>query len=178
MILSSILMILSIRIVERPGTAERAKARLAARGLGATIDVIAYSGQHALDRPADRCVLVRVLNNLGDEQAVELLQFVRRSLAPDGTVDVIEAQDDGRSVGALTDMLNLARTGGAVRDTDAWRRLAEDAGLRLVNVAPVAAPYACFRFAEAAEPGAATQGESGPAERDEQEMLVTRGGGS
>jgi len=138
---------LSVGVVELPGTAARAVARLTARGLGDAIDVTKYEGQPQLDRLADRCILVRVLNNLADGPAVELLRFARRSLAPGGTVDVIEVHDDGSPIAGLGDLLNLVRTGGAVRDTEGWHRLAEQAGLRLIDVVPVLVPFARARFA-------------------------------
>jgi hypothetical protein len=138
---------LSVGLVELPCAARHAAARLAERGLDSAIDVVAYTGQPALDRPANCCVLVRVLGNLGDEQAVELLGFVQRSLAPGGTVDVIDMRHDGGMAAGLGDLLNLVRTGGGVRSLDEWQALALGAGLHLVSVTPIQPPFSRLRFA-------------------------------
>lgn len=147
---------LSVAILELSGTAERAAARLARRGLGSAIEVLAYTDQ-PVEPPVDCCLLVRVLASIDDEAAVGLLGNLRRSLAPGGRVDVIDTGFDAGPPSAFGDLLNLCRSGGVVRNTHQWNELATRSGLRLVDTAPIQAPmtHLCFVAADDDDTGAA-----------------------
>ena len=95
---------------------------------------------------------MRVLVTLDDEGAVGLLALARRSLAPGGRVEVFEPELDGSPAATMSDLLNLVRSGGAVRSPDGWRALAARAGLRTVAREPFVPPFAHFTFEPEAAP--------------------------
>ena len=132
---------LTVSVVELPATAERAAARLARDGDGAKIAVIPYRRQSRLEPPADRCLLTRVVATLDDPGAVDVLGFAARSLTEGGRVEIIDFEDDGTPAAAFSDLLHLARSGGAVRSRDQWQELARRAGLRITRRRSVEGPY-------------------------------------
>jgi precorrin-6B methylase 2 len=142
---------LEVVVLELPDTAARAAERLSGRGTADRVRVVPFTGQDRLDQPVDVCLLVRVLATLDDTQAVRLLELARHSLAPGGRVEVVEAEADGSAAAALTDLLNLVRSGGAVRSPDGWRRLAARAGLRLETRAPFVSPFVHYTYVPAGE---------------------------
>ena len=131
---------LTLSLVELPSTAERAGARLR----GSKIAVTTYTGQPQLEPPADRCLLTRVIATLDDSAAIELLGFAARSLADGGRVEIIDFEADATPAAAMSDLLHLARSGGAVRSNEQWRELARLAGLRIVRRRGVEGPYVYF----------------------------------
>jgi len=132
---------LTVSLVELPSTAERAAARLAQDTYGSRIAVIPYQGQRRLEPPADRCLLTRVLATLDDSSAAAVLSFAARSLAERGRVEIVDFEDDGTPAAAFSDLLHLARSGGAVRSRDQWHELARGAGLRIARRRSVEGPY-------------------------------------
>jgi hypothetical protein len=132
---------LTLSLVELPATAARAAARLAQASSYPKITVIPYEGQARLEAPADCCLLTRVLATVADSAAVELLAFAARSLTDGGRVEIIDFEADGTPAAAFSDLLHLARSGGAVRSRDQWQELARLAGLRIVRRRSVEGPY-------------------------------------
>jgi SAM-dependent methyltransferase len=138
-------------VVELPGTAARAAERFAGLDVGDRLEAVTYDARARLEPPVDLALLVRVLATLDDDEAVRLLELARRSLAPGGRIEVFEPEADGTPAAALTDLLNLVRSAGAVRTPDGWRDLATRAGLRTVSRTPFLAPFAHFTFVPAEE---------------------------
>jgi hypothetical protein len=137
---------ITFALVELPATAERAKARLERLELGSRVEVIPFVGQRRLERPVDRCLLVRVIVTLDDAAAADLLSFARRSLGATGRVEVIDLEADDTPAAAFGDLLNLARSGGAVRSPDQWRELGRRTGLRLAARRSITAPFVHLSF--------------------------------
>jgi hypothetical protein len=106
--------------------------------------VIPYTGQPRLEQKADRCLLTRVIMTLGDPMAVELLRFARESLTVGGRIEIVDLEADGTPASAFADLINLARSGGAVRSHAEWRALAERAGLRIAGRRALSAPFVLF----------------------------------
>jgi cyclopropane fatty-acyl-phospholipid synthase-like methyltransferase len=132
---------LTLSLVELPSTAARAAARLAQEAGGSRIAVVPYNGQRRLEPPADRCLLSRVIATLGDSAAVDLLGFAARSLTDGGRVEIIDFEADGTPAAGLSDLLHLARSGGAVRSRSQWQELAHQAGLRIGRRRAIEGPY-------------------------------------
>jgi hypothetical protein len=86
-------------------------------------------------------LLTRVIATLDDSAAVEVLGFAARSLVEGGRVDIIDFEADGTSAAAFSDLMHLARSGGAVRSREGWRELARRAGLRVARRRSVGGPY-------------------------------------
>lgn len=118
-------------VVELPGTAERAYDVLRGRGLEDRVEVTRYAEDLVLPVPVAVCLVARVLVTLDDDAAVALLRQARAWLAPGGRIELVEPEYDATLPSALHDLVNLARSGGAVRTADAWGALAARAGLRV-----------------------------------------------
>mgnify|MGYP000963489731 CR=1 FL=1 len=127
----------AVTLVELPGTAARAAERLAALPVGSriTVEVADPSGRPMPACPdADVVVLQRILFNLDDPAAVEVLARARERLRPGGRIEVFDVVADGSALAGFCDLYNLARSGGMARDEAGWRAVAHAAGLT-VNIA-------------------------------------------
>ena len=81
----------ALMLFDLPAVADRARARLAVRGLGARVQVHGGSFfDDPLPRGADVATLVRVLFDHADERVIALLRAVRAALPEGGTVLVAE----------------------------------------------------------------------------------------
>jgi demethylspheroidene O-methyltransferase len=122
-------------LCDLPAVAERARARLAAAGLGERAS--AFGGDFKRDplpRGADLVSLVRVLYDHDDEPALRLLVAVREALAAGGTVLVAEplARTRGaeRMGAAYFGMYLWAMGSGRVRSAAEHIALLREAGFR------------------------------------------------
>jgi hypothetical protein len=154
---------LTLSLVELPATAERAAARLGRTAGGSKIAVTPYEGQPQLEPPADRCLLTRVIATLDDSAAVDMLGFAARSLTDGGRVEIIDFEADGTPAAAVSDLLHLARSGGAVRSRDQWHELARQAGLQIVRRRGVEGPYVHFSMEPASDPATSVSEQAGVA---------------
>jgi hypothetical protein len=81
---------------------------------------------------ADAYLLMEIIHDWPDEEAVEILRAVRRAAPPGATVLILEhvAPDEGVDlVSATLDVLMLAVTGGRERSSGQLNHLFEEAGL-------------------------------------------------
>jgi hypothetical protein len=90
--------------------------------------------------PADAYMLMEVIHDWNDDDAVRILTTVRRAAPPHAKVLLIEAlvSDDGPLFGKVLDVIMLAVTGGRERTTTEYEELLGAAGLRLDRVVPTA----------------------------------------
>jgi hypothetical protein len=148
---------ITLSLVELPATAKRAATALADHP---QVRVIALDSQRQLQPPADRCVLARVIMTLDDAAAIEVLRFVRRSLTDEGRIEIFDLDDDGTAAAAFADLVNLARSGGAVRSRAQWDQLARAAELTIVRRRSLAGPFVVVTM-EPAPVGAAIESAGG-----------------
>lgn len=98
---------------------------------------------------ADAYLLMEVVHDWPDAEALAILRAIRRAATPGAVVLVIEgiAPDDGADVRVQTlDVIMLAITGGRERTADELRSLLREAGFRLTTVIDTDGP---MRIAEA-----------------------------
>jgi SAM-dependent methyltransferase len=77
-------------LVDLPAAAAQARERLGRAGLADRVDFVEASFFDEMPAGADAYVLCRVLHNWPDEDAVRLLQRIRKVMAPDGRIIVVE----------------------------------------------------------------------------------------
>ena len=98
----------------------------------------------------DTYLLVNVVHDWGDEDAVRILGTVARAATAQARVVVVEAEATARPVAGVavaTDVLMAALTpGGRERTAEEVRALGERAGLRLVSRAPLASGDVAWTF--------------------------------
>lgn len=142
-------------LLDLPSPADRARARIAGRGLSDRIDVIGADFFDELPVTADLVLLSMVLLNWQDDEARRILERCRDALEPGGTLILREraepSPDETTSTAdlhfSLLDMRMLVFLGGRVRTTAEWRELAASAGLAITSlVTPITSPVVPFDF--------------------------------
>jgi hypothetical protein len=97
----------------------------------------------AVPEGADAYLLSFILHDWSDDECVAILGNVRRAIAPDGRLLVIEnvlPDDDSPHFGKLIDLTMLAMLPGQERTQSEWAALFERAGFRLERVVATASP--------------------------------------
>ncbi|OEV09485.1 siderophore-interacting protein [Streptomyces nanshensis] len=125
-------------LLDLPSTAERARAELAADGLGARVGIAGQSFFEPLPADGDVYLLAQVLHDWPDPEAAAVLRRVAEA-ARGKRVVLVE-----RIAGDLDDELDVAFDlkmhtvfGSGERTEEDWRRLASGAGLRLTGTRQV-----------------------------------------
>ncbi|MFE6054066.1 methyltransferase [Kitasatospora sp. NPDC056446] len=126
-------------LLERPQTVAAARRRLDAAGLG---DRCAYRAGDFADVPpgADVYLLSRVLHDWDDARCREILRHCARAMPAHADLLVVERllpADGSASLATAWDLHMMCNTGGRERRADHYGRLFTDAGLRLVDHAPL-----------------------------------------
>ncbi|GII86209.1 methyltransferase [Sphaerisporangium siamense] len=123
-------------LVDLPGTVERARRHLAARGLGTRC---AFAGQSFFDPlPAggDVYVIRRVLHDWSDDEAVRILRRCADAAGRHGRVVVIESpggSGDDPAPHAEMNLRMLVLSGGRERTVDDYTALTTASALHLLN---------------------------------------------
>jgi hypothetical protein len=93
---------------------------------------------------ADLYLLMDLLHDWPDEDALRILRAVRRAAAPGATLLIVEtlvADTPGLHFGKTVDIIMLAVTGGRERGADSYRPLLADAGFALERVIATDSEY-------------------------------------
>jgi hypothetical protein len=142
-------------LFELPRTAEAARQFLAANGL-ADCEVIAGNFLEAVPPGFDAYFIKSVLHDWDDEKSVRILRHIRDAMPEHGRVLVTEiVVEPGKPVGhphRLIDLEMMVTFGGKERTADEFRRLLEEAGLKLEGITPINDSF--FGVVEASRAGA------------------------
>jgi SAM-dependent methyltransferase len=130
-------------VFDQPGTAAKAKEKIAAAGLGERCEIA--GGDFFKDVPAgaDAYVLKHVIHDWEDAKAIAILANVRRAVRPGGKLLILEGVYPERidhslqSRGAAANDVNmLVCTGGRQRSEAEFRALYQAAGFTLTRIVP------------------------------------------
>ncbi|KQV11802.1 MULTISPECIES: methyltransferase [unclassified Kitasatospora] len=148
-------------LLERPHAVEAARRALDAAGHG---DRCAYVAGDFADVPAggDVYLLSRILHDWDDGRCREILRHCARAMPAHADLLVVERvlpADDSPSLATAWDLHMRCNVGGRERRADHYARLFADAGLTLVDTAPLPldATVLHVRKAGTAVPGQATR---------------------
>lgn len=133
-------------LVERQRAIDGATKRFAACGLTARCECVAGDLLQAVPAGADTYLMSRVLHGCDDETALKILANVRRAMAPDGRLLIVEvvlpdqigAHDPETERQVMSDLNMLAVTHGRERSRAEWSALLASAGMELKRILPVA----------------------------------------
>jgi orsellinic acid C2-O-methyltransferase len=133
-------------VFDRPGTAERAREKLAEAGLAARGSAVAGDFFQTVPEGADAIVLKHVIHDWNDEQAITILKNCQRALRPGAKLLIAEGVYPPRidqsleSRGAAANDVNmLVVSGGRQRSEEEFRALYRAAGFELARIVPTAA---------------------------------------
>lgn len=126
-------------VFDLPAVADRARARLAGRGLDDRVDVVGGDFlSDALPKGADIVSLIRVILDHSDENALRILRAARGALGPNGVLLLAEplAETPGSEpVGAYFSLYLKAMGRGRPRSFDQLRVLLTEAGFTQIRLA-------------------------------------------
>jgi SAM-dependent methyltransferase len=133
-------------VFDRPGSAERARAKLAEAGLAARCSTVAGDFFQAVPEGADAIVLKHVIHDWNDEQATTILKSCHRALRPGAKLLIAEGvyppqiDQSLESRGAAANDVNmLVVSGGRQRSEEEFRSLYRAAGFELTKIVPTLA---------------------------------------
>jgi SAM-dependent methyltransferase len=117
---------------------------IAAQGLSERCDLKSGDFFEAVPEGGDLHLLKQILHDWDDEQAMQLLRNCHRSLAPGGTVLIVEMvipSDNQPNLGKAMDLNMLVLLGGRERTEEEFRHLLSRAGFRLTRVIQTHSPF-------------------------------------
>ncbi|MCP3821474.1 methyltransferase [Streptomyces sp. A3M-1-3] len=129
---------ISATLLELPGPAAKARAKIEEAGLTGKVGVVDGSFFDPLPVKADTIVLSFVLHNWSDDEAVRILGHCADALEPGGSVLLIECADESPSKPdpgfTSADLRMLVYFGGRERTHGQWQELALAAGMSIDSV--------------------------------------------
>ncbi|MGZ3440979.1 MAG: methyltransferase [Polyangia bacterium] len=121
-----------------PHVAERARATFDRAGLGGRAEAV--GGDFFSSVPAGDCYTLKlILHDWDDDKSRAILRTLRKSIAPGGTLCVIESvvpPGNTPSHAKLMDINMLVMTGGRERTADEYAALFAGAGFRMTRIVP------------------------------------------
>lgn len=130
-------------LFDLPHAFEGGTKAIAQAGLADRCEVISGDFFVSIPAGADAYVLSRVIHDWDDEKTVAILKVVRRAIAPEGKLILLEmlVRPDGGSVyPVLSDLNMLLLTGGCERTEEEYRALYRAAGFELTKTVATKSP--------------------------------------
>jgi ubiquinone/menaquinone biosynthesis C-methylase UbiE len=130
-------------LFDAPQVVADAGARLAAAGVADRCEIVGGDFFESVPAGADAYTMKWILHDWDDEQSTRILKNVRRAVAADGRLLVIEAvipANDEPHFGKFIDLNMLVMTGGRERTEAEFRALLAAADFRLARVVPTPSP--------------------------------------
>jgi orsellinic acid C2-O-methyltransferase len=133
-------------LLERPGMLELARGYLAEQGVADRCELVQGDFFSSVPAGGDLYVLKSVLHDWDDERCIAILHSCRAAMDQTARLAIIELVLPERMTpsgpmlsAALLDLIMLAYAGGRERTEAEFRRLLDQARLRLVSTTPLAA---------------------------------------
>jgi ubiquinone/menaquinone biosynthesis C-methylase UbiE len=130
-------------LFDLPDVVEGAKKRMEAEGLSDRCEVVAGSFFEAVPEGADAYILKWIIHDWDDERSIAILKNIRRAMAEDGKLLLVEAVLPTSSephFGKFIDLNMLVMTGGRERTEQEYRVLLEAAGFKITRLIPTESP--------------------------------------
>lgn len=127
-------------LFDRPPVVEGAGPRLRELGVADRCSLVGGDFFVSVPEGADTITLKDIIHDWDDERALAILRNVRRAMAPDARLLLVERlipPGNAPSPGKLVDITMLVLTGGRERTEDEYRALLRDAGFTTERVVSV-----------------------------------------
>lgn len=131
-------------VFDLPHVVVGARAAIAAAGLAERCETVAGDLFDSVPPGADAYIMKAIIHGFDDERAAMILSNVRRAIARDGRLLLVEhAIPEGNepTLGKLADLQMLVMSGGRERTRREFEDLFARSGFRLVAIHPTAAPH-------------------------------------
>jgi SAM-dependent methyltransferase len=138
-------------LYDLPGVIDRAKASIAAAGLGDRCQVIAGNFFESVPGGADAYLLRHIIHDWDDEKARKILQNIHQVMGPGGRLLVVEGivpPGNEPSFTKLLDLTMLVIPGGKERTEEEYRKLFEAGGFALTRIVPTKAEVSVIEGAK------------------------------
>jgi O-methyltransferase domain/Dimerisation domain len=126
-------------LAEQPHVLRDAQPVLAAAGVQDRVTLVDCDFFADVPRGADAYLLLRVLHDWGDDDALRILQRVREAMQPSARLLIIEGvvgPPDEDPLTKFLDLMMLVSAGGRERTAGEWSAMLDAAGFRLDTVVP------------------------------------------
>ncbi len=126
-------------LYDLPGVTERAKANLQAARVADRCTVIGGSFFDSVPSGADAYLMRHIIHDWNDEQSIAILQNVKKVIAKDGRLLLVEGvipPGNDPNFGKLLDLTMLVLPGGKERTEDEYRTLLKAGGFQLTRIVP------------------------------------------
>jgi hypothetical protein len=130
-------------LFDMPHAFEGGKQTIAQAGLSERCEVVTGDFFKSVPSGADGYLLSRVIHDWDDETSIAILKVVRKAIAPDGRLILLETmlRQGQRSLYPLLSDLNMMlRTGGCERTEDEYRAIYRAAGFELTRTVETISP--------------------------------------
>jgi hypothetical protein len=131
-------------LFDLPHVIATAGESITAQGLSERCELMSGDFFEAVPEGADLHLLKQIIHDWDDERATRLLRNCHRSLAPGGTlllVEMVVPPDNQPSPAQAMDLNMLVILGGRERTEEEYQRLLSEAGFRLARVIPTHSPF-------------------------------------
>jgi ubiquinone/menaquinone biosynthesis C-methylase UbiE len=130
-------------LFDMPHAFEGGKETIARAGLNDRCEVVSGDFFESVPAGADGYLISRVIHDWDDEKSIAILKVVRRVIAPEGRLMLLETmlRQGQRSLYPLLSDLNMMlRTGGCERTEEEYRAIYRAAGFELTRTVETISP--------------------------------------
>jgi hypothetical protein len=130
-------------LFDMPAVVEGAPPILSQYGVRDRVEIVSGDFFDKVPPGGDLYVMKAIIHDWQDDEALKILENVRRALAPGGKVALFECVVTGRNEKHFSKFLDIemiVHAGGRERTKDEYAELFSRAGLRLTRVIPTAGP--------------------------------------
>ncbi len=131
-------------VFDLPHVVKDAESVIAAAGLESRCETAAGSYFDGVPGGGDAYVVKSVLHDCPDEDCARILRNVRKAMAPQARLVVVEqivGDSDPAQTIAFGDLNMLVGTGGRERRLDEWQTVFADGGFELLGTTPTESPF-------------------------------------
>ena len=128
-------------LFDLPGVIQRADSAIATAGLSDRIRLTPGSFFESVPGGADAYLMRHIIHDWEDSKALRILQNIRRAIAKNGRLLVVESvipPGNEPFFGKLLDLTMLVIPGGQERTEEEYQQLFGQAGFRLARIVPTA----------------------------------------
>ena len=129
-------------LCDLPGVVERAKPYIAAAGLADRLQTVPTNFFESVPTGANAYLMRHIIHDWTDEQSLQILRNVRRAIASDGRLLLVESvipPGNDPSFAKMLDLNMLVIPGGKERTETEYRELYAAAGFQLTRIVPTQA---------------------------------------